>query len=60
MASSMATKLFSFTGIPVAEHKTEGPTTSLTFLGILIDTLSTMSSSGEADTTEEPSGGLAS
>ena len=38
MASSMATELFSSTGISVAEHKTEGPTTSLTFLGILIDT----------------------
>ena len=26
-----------YLGIPVAEQKTEGPTTSLTFLGILID-----------------------
>ena len=26
-------------GIPIAVHKTEGPTTSLTFLGIVIDTL---------------------
>ena len=38
LASSMATKVFLSTGIPVAEHKTEGPTTSLTFLSILIDT----------------------
>ena len=38
MAALITTKFFSSTGIPVDEQKTEGPTTSFTFLGILIDT----------------------
>ena len=31
-------RLFDTVGIPIASHKTEGPATSLSFLGILIDT----------------------
>ena len=38
IAASKAMEFFSATGIPVADHKTEGPATSLTFLGVLIDT----------------------
>ncbi len=34
----MANEVFSQAGIPVATHKTEGPSTTVTFLGILIDT----------------------
>ena len=37
-AAFLAKEFFSYAGIPVATHKTEGPSTSLTFLGILIDT----------------------
>ena len=37
MATARA--VFSEAGIPVAEHKTEGPATSVTFLGILVDTV---------------------
>ncbi len=38
VAAALASEVFSHTGIPVATHKTEGPSTSVTFLGILIDT----------------------
>lgn len=34
----LAEWLFNCMGAPIAQHKTEGPTTSLTFLGIVIDT----------------------
>ena len=37
MATAWA--VFAEAGIPVAEHKTEGPATSVTFLGILLDTM---------------------
>ena len=37
MATAWA--VFAEAGIPVAEHKTEGPATSVTFLGILVDTV---------------------
>ena len=37
MATARA--VFAEAGIPVAEHKTEGPATSVTFLGILVDTM---------------------
>lgn len=37
-ALALAMKIFDFLGIPVAVHKTEGPATSVTFLGILINT----------------------
>ena len=37
-AASLAYEVFSRAGIPVADHKTEGPATSLTFLGNMIDT----------------------
>ena len=35
---SLVTNVFQHLGIPVATHKTEGPETCATFLGILIDT----------------------
>ena len=35
---AIALRTFEKLGIPVALHKTEGPTTALTFLGIIIDT----------------------
>ena len=35
---AIALRVFEMLGIPVAAHKTEGPTTVLVFLGILIDT----------------------
>ena len=35
---AIALRTFGNLGIPVALHKTEGPTTALTFLGIIIDT----------------------
>ena len=35
---SITLQAFARLGIPIATHKTEGPTTSLVFLGILIDT----------------------
>lgn len=38
-AAHTAASIFNELGIPVAEKKTEGPATSLTFLGILIDTV---------------------
>ena len=38
-AVATARAVFSEAGIPVAEHKTEGPATSVTFLGILVDTV---------------------
>ena len=34
----IALQTLEYLGVPVAEHKTEGPATSVTFLGILIDT----------------------
>ena len=39
-AQSLATamRMFQVLGIPIATHKTEGPATTLVFLGILIDT----------------------
>ena len=39
-AEALATivRMFHVLGIPIASHKTEGPTTALGFLGILIDT----------------------
>ena len=37
-ALSIALEVFQLLGIPVAVHKTEGPATLITFLGILIDT----------------------
>ena len=38
-ALELALQIFEFLGIPVAAHKTEGPSTCVTFLGILIDTV---------------------
>ena len=38
-ALELALEIFAFLGIPVATHKTEGPATCVTFLGILIDTV---------------------
>ena len=38
-AVATAQVVFAEAGIPVAEHKTEGPATSVTFLGILVDTV---------------------
>lgn len=38
-ALRIALWIFEFLGIPVAVHKTEGPSTCVTFLGILIDTI---------------------
>ena len=38
-ALELALQIFEFLGIPVAVHKTEGPSTCVTFLGILIDTV---------------------
>ena len=38
LALSSATRTFQTLGVPVADHKTEGPATTLSFLGILIDT----------------------
>ena len=35
----VASRVFSSSGIPVATHKTEGPATAVTFLGILVDTV---------------------
>ena len=35
---SLVERIFDRIHVPLAHHKTEGPTTSLTFLGILIDT----------------------
>ena len=37
-ALTLATHTFNTLGVPVANHKTEGPATELSFLGILIDT----------------------
>ena len=37
-AQDRALSMFQDLGVPVAMHKTEGPTTSLMFLGIVIDT----------------------
>ena len=37
-AIAVASRVFSSTGIPVATHKTEGPATAVTLLGILVDT----------------------
>ena len=37
-ALSSALSLFESLGVPVASHKTEGPSTCVTFLGILVDT----------------------
>ena len=37
-ALSRTTQTFATLGVPVAEHKTEGPATELSFLGIFIDT----------------------
>ena len=38
-AIAVASRVFSSAGIPVATHKTEGPATAVTFLGILVDTV---------------------
>ena len=38
-AVATAREVFAEAGIPVAEHKTDGPATSVTFLGILVDTV---------------------
>ena len=38
-AVATARAVFAEAGILVAEHKTEGPATSVTFLGILVDTM---------------------
>ena len=38
-AVATARAVFAEAGIPVAEHKSEGPATSVTFLGILVDTV---------------------
>ena len=38
-AVATARAIFEEAGIPVAEHKTEGPAISVTFLGILVDTV---------------------
>ena len=40
MVASIATDTFRELGVPVATHKTEGPATCITFLGIVIDTAS--------------------
>ncbi len=37
-ALTLTIRTFAALGVPVAEHKTEGPPTDLSFLGILIDT----------------------
>ncbi len=37
-ARSVVEGLFDYVNVPIAHHKTEGPATSLTFLGIMIDT----------------------
>ena len=37
-AKAYATEVFNELGVPVASHKTEGPETCVTFLGIVIDT----------------------
>ena len=37
-ALDIALRLFHLLGVPVAAHKTEGPSTVLAFLGILVDT----------------------
>ena len=37
MAAQQATAMFAQLGIPVAALKTEGPSTCMTFLGILVD-----------------------
>ena len=37
-AKAYATEVFDELGVPVASHKTEGPATCVTFLGIVIDT----------------------
>ena len=39
LAASSAAGVFAGAGIPVASHKTEGPSTSVTFLGIVVDTV---------------------
>lgn len=39
-ALAMALRIFEYLGIPVAVHKTEGPSICITFLGILINTVS--------------------
>ena len=38
-ASDLAASTFHELGVPVASHKTEGPSTCITFLGILVDTV---------------------
>ena len=38
-ADSIATSTFHNLRVPIATHKTEGPSTSITFLGIVIDTV---------------------
>lgn len=38
-AKEIAEDTFQHLGVPVAHHKTEGPSTCLTFLGVLIDTV---------------------
>ena len=39
-AVQLALHIFNHVGVPVAAEKTEGPSTSITFLGIVIDTVS--------------------
>ena len=39
VADSIATSTFRDFGVPIATHKTEGLSTSITFLGIVIDTV---------------------
>ena len=39
LAASSAAGVFAGTAIPVASHKTEGPSTLVTFLGIVVDTV---------------------
>ena len=38
-AAAVATEVLANAGIPVAAHKTEGPSTAVTFLGIMVDTI---------------------
>ena len=37
-AAAVATEVLTNAGVPVAAHKTEGPSTAVTFLGIMVDT----------------------
>ena len=37
-AAAMATEVLANSGIPVAAHKTEGPSTAVTFFGIMVNT----------------------